>query len=685
MELEDVTSDTILTTFDGGTYERGREYFEFDHIEAAVRFDDRLWGTVTGRCAPLYRVNVRVTGGTNGGLDSNCTCPVGIGCKHAAALALCWVEAPERFLDASALLRTLEAMPKSELLALVERALEAHPPLVGRMEGLLQTAGAVTGTTNMSNEVIEEINRKIAQAISGRLDFYHVDEASDKLERIEELADERMRGGEWKLAAEIYLQLFGACQDALDIGADDSCGRLGSLADEFVDRFLAAMNEVGDRAFKDRTLETVLALYEGDDYGLEPQRLFVGVVTEENIGTIKRELYRIADDYRARYGSFASSWADHKRAELDQTLIDLYTTLGRFEDALAQVRSTLTGMDRDLRLADLLARAGRYEAAFEKLRSIPQTNGAMDTRRVASMYFDIVGTMREQCDDDASEWGVLVDLDDAITYASVLVGTLPWHHRSRNDRVVFNEEAYEEMNAFFERIGAGERFRSGLKEHLSGTSALVELLLVEDELHAAIDTIRGLERCDPALAMQLATRAGEEGMPDTAMELTGLALRSEHLKFCSVTTGSEEWRLIRAYLENAPREDIESLIPSLAVDRSLILPLIELLIAPYPAIARAVVDRVRSSFDAKTRLRVADALASIYPEYARGLMEAWIDEHVTRHYTYYDRVVDMMKVVKRTFFADDDEEGWRQYIAAFRSMHQTRRKLQQLLSDAGLE
>src|SRR5262249_54849151 len=95
-------------------------------------FDTRQQGNVLkGRCqgSEDEPYCVEVTLDSDGIVASDCSCPVGIACKHVAALLLCWLKKPRDFRIVEDLDVSLERRSKAELIVLIKRMLEQRPDL----------------------------------------------------------------------------------------------------------------------------------------------------------------------------------------------------------------------------------------------------------------------------------------------------------------------------------------------------------------------------------------------------------------------------------------------------------------------------------------------------------------------------------------------------------------------------
>jgi hypothetical protein len=91
---------------------RGRAYHRFRFVKQVQinKEGDRLKGLVEGSRSNVYHVHVNLTGlGTRALLGGNCTCPVGINCKHVVALLLAGLE-----LDKIGQLKEIATSPDEE-------------------------------------------------------------------------------------------------------------------------------------------------------------------------------------------------------------------------------------------------------------------------------------------------------------------------------------------------------------------------------------------------------------------------------------------------------------------------------------------------------------------------------------------------------------------------------------------
>jgi uncharacterized Zn finger protein len=99
----ELTESDIARWCEGPSFGRGVEYFNGGAIHNTRRVGMTLKAHCSGSQPQPYRV--QITLGPQGILAGSCSCPVGFGghCKHAAALLLTWLEAPEIFEEAKEL------------------------------------------------------------------------------------------------------------------------------------------------------------------------------------------------------------------------------------------------------------------------------------------------------------------------------------------------------------------------------------------------------------------------------------------------------------------------------------------------------------------------------------------------------------------------------------------------------
>src|SRR5579883_493340 len=87
----------IKSAFDAGSYTRGAAYADRGAVFDTRRQGATLKARCHGRQGGPYRVEVTLKGARV--LRSQCSCPIGGGCKHVVALLLTWRAHPGRFIE----------------------------------------------------------------------------------------------------------------------------------------------------------------------------------------------------------------------------------------------------------------------------------------------------------------------------------------------------------------------------------------------------------------------------------------------------------------------------------------------------------------------------------------------------------------------------------------------------------
>ena len=116
------------------SYRRGLPYYKRGAVKRARVSGEALRAECEGSRAEPYRVEVGLSEGGVGW--ARCTCPVGAAgeCKHAAAVLLAWVHAPESFMKVRDVDDALAVLDRAELEAMARYMVEREP----RLEPVLQ-------------------------------------------------------------------------------------------------------------------------------------------------------------------------------------------------------------------------------------------------------------------------------------------------------------------------------------------------------------------------------------------------------------------------------------------------------------------------------------------------------------------------------------------------------------------
>jgi len=111
----------IAHAFGRETFRRGKAYFEEGRVLSAIRLKRNVFGEVLG--TEKYITHV-----TLDGLDSSCTCPVRVNCKHGVALLLQFLSG--NHVDGDRIMHDLERTERFELLKILKSLIEDNPMLL---------------------------------------------------------------------------------------------------------------------------------------------------------------------------------------------------------------------------------------------------------------------------------------------------------------------------------------------------------------------------------------------------------------------------------------------------------------------------------------------------------------------------------------------------------------------------
>jgi len=99
-------------------FERGMDYFEDDRVTSVIKLKDKLTGEVEG--SDTYRTEVDLNN-----LQSECSCPYGINCKHGVAMLLQYMDG--EFSDADEVIKRLDKMSREGLRNVIDALINSNP------------------------------------------------------------------------------------------------------------------------------------------------------------------------------------------------------------------------------------------------------------------------------------------------------------------------------------------------------------------------------------------------------------------------------------------------------------------------------------------------------------------------------------------------------------------------------
>ena len=128
-----ISESDILEKFTEKSFERGRDYYDSERVERAVRRGSRLFAEVQGSEWDPYTVAARLDGRD---FSASCACPYDWGgyCKHIAATMLAFIYGGVDFEEGEPLEDALARLDADSLRALALRMIEKHPDLVETLD-----------------------------------------------------------------------------------------------------------------------------------------------------------------------------------------------------------------------------------------------------------------------------------------------------------------------------------------------------------------------------------------------------------------------------------------------------------------------------------------------------------------------------------------------------------------------
>jgi hypothetical protein len=236
-----VTEEQIQAWAGDRSFDRGRQYYRNGSIHRPRRRGNTLMAECFGSMAQPYHVEISL--GDRGIVEGECSCPVGDGghCKHAAALMLTWLHAPEKFTELEALSKSLADRSKEELIAVIERMVERYPDL----EDILELPFVASGQApqgpidpNLIQRQIENLLVSHADEYGYGYDYNAGRALRQGLKPLIEIGASYLEHGDWQQAAVIYqtiiaellpqLEMFHEESDDVYVIINDCIGHLGA-------------------------------------------------------------------------------------------------------------------------------------------------------------------------------------------------------------------------------------------------------------------------------------------------------------------------------------------------------------------------------------------------------------------------------------------------------------------------
>lgn len=353
----------ISAAIDEPYLSRGRTYANQNAI-----FDPRRSGLmISARChgssAPYYRVSATLN--PNGMVQAaDCTCPIGYGCKHIAALLLTYQAHPERFRLVEDVTTRLEQLDKAALIEVIKRMLAAEPEL----EYLLELQVTATSAGPVDAELIRSRVAHAAHATGD--DWNALEDFADNLRPLLELADQYLRRDNIAQAAQVFAVLPLAALEHYNEFEDES-GALHEVVAECVQGLsecLAASDAPELRRFM---LE---ALYKIKQWDLDFGGIDMGAEAEDVIAeqAMPAEVQIVAEWVaQALAAAVADPYGSWKREILGRWMTRLLQRSGQPLNPAAALQIARTSGQAE-QAVQILLEAGQLTEALAEAQQAPE-------------------------------------------------------------------------------------------------------------------------------------------------------------------------------------------------------------------------------------------------------------------------------------------------------------------------
>jgi uncharacterized Zn finger protein len=517
-----ITKSTIRSLVGSASFERGERYYRQGAIRNPRVQGRQLKAQCLGTSAHSYRVEVTFGDGNVAATD--CSCPVGGGCKHVAALLLAWIAEQDDFARVEETSTVLERRTKDELIALVRLMLARYPDL----ETLLELPLPNPSKKHKPLDA-ELIRRQVASVVDIESDDWEGGpDVVRALVPMLDLAMQYMDGKDWHNAATVYEIVAREVLDNYESLYDED-GEIGSLVNDCVEKLGQCLQATADAALREAILRALFDLYRRD---MELGGLDLGgqgpEIIEEHASDDEKR--RVANWVREALANGPRRDSRYVREALgiflldltaedmdDQTFLDTTQELGltdetverllvlqRVDEAIAIIEDAA---DHELtRFAEQLVRHGHTERA----RAIVRGRGA------TSQDDHLLQWLK----DKAKQAG---DIDEALTLAEQLFWARPAIHK------------LDELKELAQERGRWDTLRAEIVERWTAqgkNGLLTEFHLGQGDVRSALETVERTsptswgwdQPAAPLLRLEVA-KAAEAAYPRDAIRLYMEAVR----------------------------------------------------------------------------------------------------------------------------------------------------------------
>jgi len=509
-----LTKSDIRNWTDDVYFQRGQKYYEQGAIYDQKQQGMTLKSKCSGSQAPFYRQEIVFD---NKGIKSaECSCPVGDGghCKHAVALLLTWVNAPDSFQEVEAMDSILERHSKPELIALVKQMLEQEPDLESLLE--LPLAGGENKPLNIK-AIRQQANRAFQNV---DFEWGYTREIKRDLNPLLKLAAGYLSHNDAENSALIYETIIESIIDNENEALGDEEGELLGVMFDCAETLGKCLPAITDSKKRIELLHVLFSAYQWDTIkigGVGAADCVPEILTSQTTPDERMEIAKWAREILPS----GNRWSDgYHREVLGRLLLDLEADILDDEAYLKICRQT-----------------GRLNDLIERLLKLKRIQEAEDAAREAEDYllFKTLEIFTQRRQADLAEKLVIERLEPGKDVDERLIEWLSERLKGRGDLAgslkleenLFwrypNLEKYKKLHKLAKQLNRWDALRIQIIAELEKKKDfdfLINLYLYEKEVGEALATLEKLPQRwgDHELHIEVA-RAAKKEYPLEAIRL----------------------------------------------------------------------------------------------------------------------------------------------------------------------
>lgn len=395
------------------SFERGERYANNGYISNLRKSGNTLKGISEGSSGGPYRVKVTVEDGAI--VSSECTCPIGGGCKHVAALLLAYLHDPVEAEEVEDGSKTLDKHSKPQLIELIELMVERHPDL----EDVLDMPLATDENAPADPKPYQRQAESAFASAGGEWGYQRG--VTRQLGQIMKTAGKLQAQGKTERAAAAFEGILAAILANEDDLMNDESGDLGSAVSDCVEELDTCLQQLSS---EDKQRQRIIELFvelafkdiEAGGIGLADEAM--DCLRKSAMPQEKRAIaQQIEQALRRRGGdSFSSEW---RRQALGSWLLDMQEDSLDDADYLRICRETGRIEDLVSRLLELkrvdeaVAECQRVESNYELSRLADVFTRHSQVERIEPALIQrvqadaLMGWLRERCQKRSDAQGAL--------------------------------------------------------------------------------------------------------------------------------------------------------------------------------------------------------------------------------------------------------------------------------------